>query len=277
MNDMFKWTLLFIVLFYKLITSYSQQFSLPFIWAGDSINGNYFEKTAMFIPIQSDNETYYFQFDTGANKSSLYKDTNRLLNVSIEINGIEFIQSTSNYIYTVNGHDVIGTLGADYIQNKIIEIDYINQRINILEAYDTSNYVLQPISLSYGRPVLELSIKHRNYPFIFDTGSSIFEVWTTKRLWKKWRNKTFPSNEYSISSWGKMNYTYQSRFRDSIYLMDKTILMDELWYNSNKQFNKIMKQAGVSGFIGNKPFYNRVIIIDLRNNLFGVKKIPKTP
>ncbi|PCI95349.1 MAG: hypothetical protein COB15_12280, partial [Flavobacteriales bacterium] len=48
--------------------------TLDFIWTGDSINSVYIDKTAMLIPLQIENDsnTYYFQFDTGTNVSSIY-------------------------------------------------------------------------------------------------------------------------------------------------------------------------------------------------------------
>ena len=48
--------------------------SIPFSWSDAELNGEYFEKTAMHIPVQfgDDTTSYYFQFDTGANKSFLY-------------------------------------------------------------------------------------------------------------------------------------------------------------------------------------------------------------
>lgn len=75
-----------LIYFYLLFCNYlfaRESDTLHFEWLGDSINGIYYEKTAMIIPVRLENDTnkYYFQFDTGANVSSIYKGRVNISNV----------------------------------------------------------------------------------------------------------------------------------------------------------------------------------------------------
>jgi len=265
---------------------YAQNKTIPFIWLNDSINGKLYEKTALIIPVEviGDTGVYYFQFDTGANKSYLYKNSGLKLtnesngNVIVNTNygSLQFLQSTTNNSFIENGYKVIGTLGADFISKKVIEIDYLNQKLTFIDKYDSTDYCVQPISLSYGRPVLPISINNKTYYFLFDTGSSIFGLWTTKKLWKRWRKENVITNEIPINSWGKTHICYQSQFANELTILDSHISINQLWYSSNRQFKKVFKQANTNGVIGNISFLNNIILIDLKNNFFGVK-LSKTP
>lgn len=172
------------------------QMSIPFIWSNDSLNGDYFEKTAMHVPVKfvNDTLTYYFQFDTGSEQSFIYNGFENLGiedSVLTDIGVLKLNELQNSYVYKVNGLFNIGTIGADFLKNKIVEIDYLKQNINILSTYDFVNYNLIDLRLNNGRPIISLSTTDNiSFDFIFDTGSSLFELWTTKKLWKKYRDKS---------------------------------------------------------------------------------------
>lgn len=259
--------------------------SIPFLWSDADLNGVFFEKTAMHIPIQfeGDSMTYYFQFDTGANKSFLYipDNPNKSLveqskngdDIQSSIGDLQLIPITSNNSYTRDGKIFIGTIGADFLGKKIIEIDFPAQRINILESYDSSRYELKNSLGSRGRPTIQLTIEQQEYTFLYDTGSSLFDLWTTKKLWNRWKASNHQVHEFPISSWGKINSAYRTKLQAPIKIGGTSdVLVDEIWYNSNKKFRRSFKNAQVSGIIGNKPFLGQVVLIDVENQRIGLRK-----
>lgn len=260
--------------------------STSFIFFNDSLNGIPFKKTSMHIPVKFNNDTtkYYFQFDTGSNKSYLYtgkKSDNRIknniktrTNLKTSIGQIVLYPRESNNSFIRNGKKFIGTLGSDILNKKIIEIDFVNQKINLLNnAYNKALYNLEKMSLSRGRPVITLKVDNKDYPFLYDTGSSLFDLWTDKKLWDKWKKRGADISKFPIKSWSKTNFAYRALITDTILsLKPLNQKINYIWYNSSKGFIKLFKDADVSGIIGNKPFLDRIIILDFKNNLIGYKK-----
>lgn len=259
--------------------------TLHFEWLGDSISGVYHEKTAMIIPVRLENDTnnYYFQFDTGANVSTIYYGKQNTSNVASPIIHSTRIKTsigeinfdTISYMspFIERKMLIIGTIGSDVLQNKIVQIDYQNQEITFIDGVDTNLFEFHPMNLSYGRPVLALVTGEMRYSFIFDTGSSLFELWTTKKIWKKIAFKNSPINEFTIWSWGQLSTIYSAPLiYDYSFFKCKEINLNSVCYSSNKKHDKIFKQAKVNGVIGNKPFHSTVLILDFKTERFGIKQ-----
>ncbi len=277
-----------ILLFWMNVTVAQTEKTIPFLWSNDSLNGIFFEKTAIHIPVKFKNDTtvYYFQFDTGANKSYLYtgeksdlsiiRKINTEVNLTSSIGQIILFPKTSNSTYKKNDRNYIGTIGSDYLSDKIVEIDFVNQKINILNDYSELDYHIEHLKLTRGRPTINFAIEGKNYSFLFDTGSSLFDMWTTKRLWKKWKEKDSEIMKFPISSWGKINTSFRAKVKDSIFENSKIkIDLNYIWYNSNKKFQKMFRQANVSGIIGNKPFLEDILLLDFRNSKIAIRKTNK--
>lgn len=263
----------------------SQNFkSTDFIWFNTTLNEVAFAKSSMHIPVvfDGDTTTYYFQFDTGSNKSFLYtgsKSDPKIIDqiktktsLSTSIGDLVLLARTSNSTYIKEGKTCIGTIGADILADQIIEIDFVNQTLAVLHDYNEAEYDLYEMELSYGRPVWSINIEGEAYSFLYDTGSSLFDLWTTKNLWTKWKSETTSVDEFPIRSWGKINTAYRSSF-DAPNEGDEVLnQMKYIWYNSNDSFEKTFKKAGVDGIIGNRPFLNDVLLLDFSGRRIGVKK-----
>jgi len=277
-----------LIYFYLLFCNYlfaGESDTLYFEWLGDSINGVYHEKTAMIIPVSFENDTnkYYFQFDTGANVSSIYQGRENNSNLAFPIINSTRIKTnigevnfdTISYMspFTEQNKLVLGTIGADVLKNKIVQIDYQKQEIIFIDKADTNLFEFHPMNLSHGRPVLGIVADERRYSFIFDTGSSLFELWTTKKTWKKFAFKNSPVNEFTIWSWGQLSTIYSAPvIYDYSLFKCKEINLNSVCYSSNKKHDKIFKQAKVNGVIGNKPFLRTVLVLDFKTERFGIKK-----
>lgn len=255
--------------------------SLHFVWSGDSIGGQYFEKTAILLPVHitNDTNTYYFQFDTGANHSTLYLGTENKIkpvvketNIQTNIGVLHFDTLSSMSPFIENQHLVLGTLGADILQSKMLLIDFQKQLIVYGDSIETTQFHNYSMQTSFGRPAIDISINGNPYTFLFDTGSSIFEIWTTRRLWKKYRSSNSKIDELKIWSWGELNSVYTSQINHPTNIYNHSNLqIVNISYNSNRKFQSLFKSAKVGGIIGLKPFYNTTIIIDVPAKQFGIK------
>lgn len=275
-----------LIIFFVSIVAISQtKTRINFEWSNDTLNGIFFEKTAIHIPIhfENDTNTYYFQLDTGSDQTFIYNLDSLYVNFPLkqltenefksDIGILKTVRLNSKKCYLEHNRMHIGTLGSDFFKNKIIEIDFPNQQIIFLQNYDSSNYSIHKMKLSYGRPVIQLESQNNTYNFMFDTGSSLFELWTTKFLWKKFKDKNSKVDKFPISSWGKVYYSYRSTIKRnfSVYFCN-SIKITNTWYSSNKNFSKGFKLLHIDGIIGNKPFLNQRLLIDFENEKFGIKQ-----
>ena len=73
------------------------------------------------------------------------------------------IPISSNSVYKENGKVFIGTIGADFLTNKIIETNFPEQRIHVLESYDSSKYELMPFKGSFGLPSITIDNQEHNF------------------------------------------------------------------------------------------------------------------
>ena len=121
-------------------------------WGGDSINSKWNPFAALLIPVKLDNcpDLFYMQFDLGSPYTMLYSD--KLTAISAQYPGVVTVTDSTKKLLdfhfsagktkivakeitlrSVNGHgldrrkgakNVIGTIGGDLIENKIVVLDY---------------------------------------------------------------------------------------------------------------------------------------------------------
>lgn len=274
----------FVILLLTLLTIYVDSHAqvlktIPFVWTNDTMNGTIIEKTAILIPIQFENDTstYFFQFDTGANSSCLYtrnlQDSmfiQRITSptgISTSLGMLKF-ESNENMDFQADKDAPIGTIGSDFLSERILEIDFKNGQLVFIVNYDETNYWISDIDQSFGRPVFRLSYDNKEYLFLFDTGSSLFELWTSKSVWRKWRHQNSEWRTFEISSWGKTKTAVtSSTHSDSPNFLH--IQFKEISYVENYRFKRTM----LNGIIGNKPFLNEILLLDFQKNKVGLKKL----
>lgn len=276
----------FIFIFFVNQSGISQKTTtINFEWSNDSLNGMLFKKTAMHIPIhfENDKNTYYFQLDTGSDQTFLYSYDSLQMNLPLslltedvfksDIGLLKTVQLNTKKCYLEDGRLHIGTLGADFFTNKIVEIDFPMQQIRFLQSYDTTSFKLKPMKLSYGRPIIQIESQNKTFDFMFDTGSSLFELWTTKSIWNKFREKSASVDEFPVSSWGKINNAYRSTLNINFSIcFCSSIKIKHVWYNSNKSFAQGFRSLNIDGIIGNKPFLDQILLIDFEKKKIGVKQ-----
>ena len=70
---------------------------------------------------------------------------------------------------------------------------------------------------------------------------------------------------------GEVNAAYRAglNFPIAIGQENRTVL-NEVWYNSNKNVKRSFKNAQVAGLTSNKPFLDRILLIDMENNTIGL-------
>ena len=281
---------------------------IEFQWQGDSANGRYFEHAYMYIPISLENLDYKFtaQFDLGAFTAIYGNSIEPYLTKHIDLR--TKLDTTSKHILdgmecgefvdlairqngkivkqfdvihyagygetlttdSINSGTVkhIGTIGADFCENKILIIDYPNERLTLVDSLSSVFLQVNFVDCkkdNNGRIILPLTIGKKDYFAMFDTGSSIFSIATNSNFWKE-NCDTSVIDTLGLQAWGETIMTYGSPLNKDVFIgitkMPKTTC-----YKIPAYDNYFTEEIGL---IGNVWFKNQVVIVDFKTNRFGI-------
>lgn len=279
-----------------------------FVWSNDSLGGRYFEKTGMFIPVKIEGLPYnfQFQFDLGANLTTLQGNTLKtILTNHPEFNRlkdhsgiIQFWKSTTvfndlrltfgstiaktKYCAIMNDYGEhinaatlmdstpikIGSIGADLFQNKILVIDYPNQRFAICDALPnwlTASFSNITFDAS-GRVLLPLKLGNKSYKVMFDNGSSIFSLITSDDKINLFSSAS-GTDTIPVSSWGTIHSVIGRPLNEPFYVGNQ-LFSGAMVY---ADYREEAQTKDYDAIAGNALFWDKILIIDFENKKFGVK------
>ena len=276
----------------------------PIIWA--CWGGH--DRSALEVPVRFDGipAKLAMQLDTGAWTTQLRGDPRlipRLIErphgqtgappetvpLSGEIAGCPFRTSIPVFPRGIPGADpagniLIGTLGSDFLRNRILLLDFIHQRVAILpegsglppEIESAAEFL--PMSVRRGQLYIPLSINGKlNYGYLYDSGSSLAALLTTRSRWQELTGRTGdePENEREISStWGKRSVVVGAPLQGVLSIgpaaLQKPTVLFESTGLPNFDFDCYPAQ-GTQGLFGNRIFFDRfTVIVDMEAGRFGV-------
>lgn len=256
--------------------------SIPIIWIGEN-------KNALLVPIHfpRDTTTYYLQFDTGAVYTEFYSSGIQHLK-SISINneraGSSFYigktKITSDKIRispTGKASDIkiIGTLGADLLENRKTLIDFRNNYIvfNLSQRPDDFRNNLIDFNFKKRKIIVHGNLNGKDEKFLYDSGTSAYELLTNKENWEKLRLPQSKVNIEKAQSRPNILTTYTAESNSMIRLGNKNVPLNEVTYVegfSQTQY-MLMKFSGMTGMLGNKVFLKNKIYIDCAHEKIGVE------
>src|SRR5690606_4330300 len=162
-----------------------EEFQFAFTWLGDSIQGKWAPHVALLIPItiKECSDKLYMQFDTGVKHSLLYANKLKAIKhkypaVSIfnergakdKVENFSFTLDTTNiFVKEISlrelknsksssnedkGYEIIGTLGCDIFDGKIIAIDNKNQVITVSDSLANEDDILFSEFRYFGKNII---------------------------------------------------------------------------------------------------------------------------
>ncbi|GAB7257399.1 hypothetical protein [uncultured Polaribacter sp.] len=188
-----------------------------------------------------------------------------------------FLYPNTGKIYTEEEFDTsrihLGTLGVDLLKNKILIMDYVSERLTILEEIP-SNYKIKksiPFVLDdINRVYLPIKLRGNSFYIMFDTGSSVFSLITfDKTIWNGVK-KNSNMDTLSVSSFGKYYDVYGSTIEEDVYLMDMNLKNFKMHYNTRPVNKTFLNGLQVIGTTGNKLFLNKMIAVNYKNNTLNI-------
>ncbi|WP_261511482.1 pepsin/retropepsin-like aspartic protease family protein [Chryseobacterium paludis] len=167
----------------------------------------------------------------------------------------------------------IGSLGADIFYNKVLIIDYPNKKMCLLDSLDNhwkNITTFVDVRSKNGRLHIPLTIDKKTYWFLFDTGASLFPINISKDLWNSLVDKSAKTDTILANSWGEKVKFYGRPIKEKVYLGKKKLESNYAWYNENKRLQEFNKTEQINGLTGNAFFVNDIVVLDFKNNKFGV-------
>lgn len=285
-----------------------------FQWYADSVSGRYYDKLALMLPIEVNNLKGKFiaQFDLGSNASELYGNPLKnyfesrssllaLLDTTQKIGSGNqlsyrnkgFIIKAGNYsirdwwfkdnygteikkdsLFT-SSDKLVATIGADFTKDKVLIIDYPNERMCLLDSLDgywTGKATFVDCTVQRNRIHIPLTVNGKEYQLLFDTGASLFPIMTDYDTWVSLADPAGGVDTLTGRSWGEMVDFIGADLKYDTYLGKQKLAKGKVYYNTNKRLQEFNKQENISGTTGNMYFLTNTVVIDFKNKRFGVVK-----
>jgi predicted aspartyl protease len=258
---------------------------IPFKWLGS-------EKNALLLPIHFSNNTitYYLQFDTGSPYTVFYSKsiknihqifTNKEIAKTSFYIGKTKITSDKFKIYNLgndNNNDsikIIGTIGADILENRKTIINFKENYIalNLSKVPTQFQTKLFDFKFKKRKIIVKGFLKGQEENFLFDSGTSAYELLTNKEVWESLKLPNSKINIEKSQSWDNVLITFTINCNQKIKFDTQEISLNNVTYVegfSQVQYS-MMKFSGMTGMLGNKIFLNNSLYIDCTQNKMGIE------
>lgn len=270
-------------------------------------------RLTMNIPVYVDNipKPFYMQFDLGkpcsnllnistffpqlkakegGRNSTYYKDIHLSVGKNIRYQAEKMpIKEYGGRIDSLIENDStyenkIGDIGYDFIKNRVLIIDFIHSKIGLAEnlpEYFAQNTHFVQADLQNSAAYIPISVGGITKNIRYDNGSSMFSLIANRKDWEKWTIQTEHSDTTWAQAWGKRYYALNKKAAVKIEICGKDYSNQNIW--TIERYNTVIHGmlrfydtylGGIySGIVGNEYFRNEIIILDTKNNLFGIFKI----
>lgn len=170
---------------------------------------------------------------------------------------------------------LIGTIGADFLKDKVLVIDYPQRRMCVLDSVDAywrTKTAFVASRLSRNMFHVPIAIRGRTYWMLFDTGACLFPFVTDHDTWQALVGQAAPADTLSVNSWGTQVPYYGAFMRYDAYLGSRKLPKARAWFTQNKRMLDFIKAENIDAITGNAFFFDNTVVLDFKHNQFGVVK-----
>jgi len=282
---------------------------ITFEWDKEGLKHNAY---VFFVPIKLKgiDKKFKMQFDLGLNVNVIYeKPLNTILenypiyktniksrkDYSVFIHQLTIGNTPSNidslFIYkdygspsSIDSLKNIGSIGVNEIKGKILILDFPKRKLEIVNEIGNENiYNFSNLRVTdRDKLIVSLKFDSKNYDFLFDTGNGLPIVTTNKTLYNQIsENSKELKDTIRGNSWGEKIELFGSKILHNFQIGNNILLPEhnELIYYTNAKratalWKEISHEEGINlqGGIGLQLFMDKKIIIDMKNNRFGLEK-----
>ena len=276
------------------ITFLQPSYESPFRWKGAQKGGRWDPHAALLIPLRlsPSAQPVYMQLDTGSPVSMLYSDPDQgrypadtahnraSFRVQLGAGLLILERPLIRKIPTphVGGPPeplIIGTLGTDFLTQKVVRLDYRRQTIALLDKLpDALEKDTRWSTCLYERGNILLSalVESQSKLLYWDTGSSGFDLLTDQATWSRLAAKDSLPTTYTVPSWNKTLLAHTVAARASIELASQQLPLAYVTYMEGASANQInqMMALGIGGMTGNTLFLKSILLLDLSHRRYSL-------
>ena len=279
--------------------------AIHFDWA-EGRYGDYVEPhAAILIPVKMEDMPHNFclQFDTGTPHTVIYKQAL----TSLKKNGLdiqEIMEEDQAFIeqlhFSLGGIPIsmskikiladygtpfglddtlsrikLGTLGADFLDNRITLIDFKHQFIQIYAKRPDWMSTLthfQSFDFTGRRFMLPARIDGKERTLFYDSGSSAFGLITSKKRYNRHTHPDSAEISYNSNRWGDPVYIHHKPTDKTLEIGGTQLPLTRISYvNMYANYQHFITPfTRIGGWLGNKPFTDSRLILDTQREEFWV-------
>lgn len=280
---------------------------IHFDWAANSTgSGGYHEpQAAMIVPLKIEGlaHHFYMQFDTGAPHSYIYENdlkSLRALGMDIKevtkgeerfVEQLDFmlddnhikasmIRILNNYGHTFDKNDTIskigiGTIGSDFIKDRITAIDFKNQTLELYNErpkWMKNLPKFKPFDYAGRRIMLPVTIDEKYYELFYDSGCSAFGLITIKSRFNRYSDETTEAIVYDAKSWDSSIPITSKTTNQPIKIGNSELSLKRVSFVDmyTPMQPLVTPFTRIGGWLGNQPFNESILILDTKKEEFIV-------
>lgn len=263
-------------------------------WISSNENAN----SALLFPIKINgiNQTFYMQFDSGSPITVFYK--NSLKSISEKYPNQLHFNSKKNQIAThfkigklnvissnfevlnygnkvdfedPNAQNIIGTVGTDLLEKRITVLDFKQNQFSFINQIKENNFT--DFEFKKRKILISAKVEKENLKLLYNSGTSGYELITTKEVWKKYKIENSKLKTEKGNSWGNTLSVFTASAKKQIQFGNLNLKLSEVTYieGTSEMQKFLMKRSGMQGMIGNKLFLNHKLILDCKNEKFKLE------
>ena len=166
----------------------------------------------------------------------------------------------------------IGTIGVDIFKDKVLVLDFKNEKIGYADSLSAQFYQQKIHYSSFrfykNRIILPVQIGTEKLYFMYDCGASMFTLNATPNYAKSFAPKQLTDTLYNMNN-GESGAVYNAlggKTEKQVNILGKTYKNMVVYLEKSE--SPIFEEAKVAGAIGNKLFLNHVVVIDFKTKRF---------
>ena len=252
---------------------------------GDDVDG----RAAISVPVTIDGASYFFMLDTGSDVSMLWGDVAGHDGDSYFHPGVMAIGSTELHDPLVMINRAMkpeygteqGTFGLQSMIGRVAVIDYPDREFCLFEKADVPDAIRaaqwSDAVLRGSKLLLPVSIGNfqlRNV--MFDSGSSQFPLYVDLVNWRRLTGiddpDAAPLHGY-VNSWGQRGALYGAPMEGVEMTIGGASLDAPVIYTQPGKPDELAEAFQAGGIVGNVPFWNGIVVLDLSNALTSDNKL----
>ncbi len=268
--------------------------SIPMTWLSNESN----DHVAQLLPVQIDgiDHIFYMQFDFGSPYTMFYKKpfdsilskftgvqsvnhTDNSVSLELLLGGLSI--SSDNFFLINYGNSIdwnntsrpiiIGTIGTDLLEKRIVEMDFQNDVCSFSKSTDIEGFY--PFKFKKRRIHLPAIFNGRKVNLMYDSGTSGYQLVTSKDQWDEFRIHGSAVKKESGNMWGRKLDVFTTEASAELEFSGKKLPLSSITHIEGVPGiqRHLMSISGMDGMLGNKIFLNHKVILDCKNERFRIE------